>query len=270
MSILIHPFMYDSLIAGAVDRVGTTNQFMQGSLRNLNNGDGIRYVAYVNSGTYWLKFMTELGNDKGIVDCYVDGVEVDSWDTWWPGNVYNKVFTTAAPIVVPTSKVLNIDLITDGKHAMSFGWHKCITELALIPETITDDNPKPGHVLVQGLQYDSILQGAWSLGTGKPLGKMRMVNISATDGDGLRYKVGLVEGTWTCVIHGRGDLDNDYRIYLDGALIGTPSWVSIFGRSDQTDSFSFTVTEDKIYDFDVVADGNAAIYFAEAGIYRTA
>jgi len=82
-----------------------------------NDGDDLHFSVYLGAGTYTFKLQYLRDDNRGIVDVYIDAVEVASFDMYGTSN--NNLVGTQTEIVVASSGVKDIKLIIDGKNGSS-------------------------------------------------------------------------------------------------------------------------------------------------------
>jgi len=94
-----------------------------------DDGDNISYKVYLATGTYTLYFLYGTGSDGGIIDFYIDAVEVASVDTYSGSGSSNNVLTQVSIVVTDGLKTLKLDV--DGKNGSSSGYKAAFSSLIL-------------------------------------------------------------------------------------------------------------------------------------------
>jgi hypothetical protein len=96
-----------------------------------NNGDNITYTFICSAGTYTIETLFYHATIEGIIDIYIDGVEVDSVDCY-AGSAANLVNTTSGQVLTAGSHTLKYQV--DGKNASSSDY-ACVFEDIIIYRT---------------------------------------------------------------------------------------------------------------------------------------
>ena len=95
---------------------GTTPLFNM-AFRNTteNDGDNVTYNLWLSKGTYTLRFLCQTDTTNAIVDFYIGGSEVASFDTYSGSAVENVVFSEA-DISVASSGLTTLKVDIDGRN----------------------------------------------------------------------------------------------------------------------------------------------------------
>ncbi len=120
--ITILPQSYSAIIQGAWVWLSQANQWGGFCWRNSFNADGdeIHYAAYLAKGTYTVGLFCLTASANPILDIYIDGDEVASFDLYTAGPAPNSWFTQTS-ISVSVSGLKTIKLKVDGKNGSSSG-----------------------------------------------------------------------------------------------------------------------------------------------------
>ena len=86
--------------------------------------------VYLAAGTYTLRLIGGKNSNAGILDIYLDAVEVASFDQYVAVPVYNQVFTQAG-IVVASSKLYTLTCKVDGRNGASSNFYVYLGIIAL-------------------------------------------------------------------------------------------------------------------------------------------
>lgn len=119
----IFPCFTNSLVSGTWVWASSVNYIFHFAFYNSSNADGnqVNYKVYLSKGTYTLKVLWNRGTSQGIVDVYIDAVEVDSWDNY--GTTLNNQTHTKTDIEIRSAGVKTLSFQVDGRHASSSGYY---------------------------------------------------------------------------------------------------------------------------------------------------
>jgi hypothetical protein len=95
------------------------------------DGDNITYTFFCGAGTYTIETLFYHATIEGIIDIYIDGVEVDSVDCY-SASPANLVNSTTGQVLTAGSHTLKYQV--DGKHASSTDY-ACVFEDIIIYRT---------------------------------------------------------------------------------------------------------------------------------------
>lgn len=114
-------WFYDHLIGSWAFGVDTTF-VLNGCLYGGSDGLEIHWYTYLGAGTYTLTTLTNKSNYNGIVDIYIDAVEVASFDLYDSSTELKNQLNTQSSITVASSGVKEIKFVIDGKNGSSNGY----------------------------------------------------------------------------------------------------------------------------------------------------
>ena len=131
--IFLLPNAYDSTTGALSSWTNLDANILNGYMIFGTNGvDGKETVwkASLAIGTYTLRVIYEKNNNRGIVDFYIDAIEVGSVDMYDVGAVPDSVYTVAA-INVATDGLKDIKAKVDGKNGASSNYYMGIQAIML-------------------------------------------------------------------------------------------------------------------------------------------
>lgn len=130
--ITIFPSAYDSIGQGSWTWYLFAGQVLNASFYNSSslNGDEISYKVNLSSGIYTLNILATIGIGRGIMKCYIDDVEIASFDNYNPTYVYN-VTKQQTGIVITTNGLKTLKLQVVGKNPLSTHYQMAIQNISL-------------------------------------------------------------------------------------------------------------------------------------------
>lgn len=130
--ITILPWSYDSIAQGTWGVGISSSAIMCGWITNSSNADAdeLHFKVYLDAGTYSFRMMVREAADRGIVDIYLDAVEIASFD-WYAAAGASNVVKTETGIVVGAAGLYTLKLKIDGKNGSSSGYKLYCQYIAL-------------------------------------------------------------------------------------------------------------------------------------------
>ena len=95
-----------------------------------NDGDNVTYSLWLSKGTYTMRVLCQTDATNAIVDIYIGGSEIASFDTYSASDVENVVFTETG-ISVASSGLTTLKVDVDGKNPSSANYKLYLTMINL-------------------------------------------------------------------------------------------------------------------------------------------